>query len=428
MNIQEFFIHKYQNYGEISKSFIWRLIQIVSKQGTTALMFFIATFFLSKSQMGVYNYISSAVLLLVIFSDFGISTSTSRYIALYNVKDKDSVKRVFFNSFLMIFIISFVVITLALLLRETFFKEYSQYIPYALPMVFITPMTSLLDGMYRGLKRFKTLSIVSLLNSLVGIILSYVFVSSWGLEGAILAQVGYFSIYTITLLVLHTEYEFKIEKKILRDIGRYAISFGIATLGFYFFSKVNILILGNYNLFEEIAVYELLNKIYTIFLIPFTVLGQVIAPNIVEIHAKREYLKLEDMFKKILMYVSSGLILFIPISILLAQIVIHIFFPIYAGEVLSSLLLPVSLTYSIAIYVVIINTGILTSTGHAKLMAIQNLVSGAINLIVNILIIGRFCYIWIIWVTFSIQLLSTIFLYIFFIINLKKEEKVLVEK
>ena len=86
-------------------------------------MFFIATFFLSKSQMGVYNYISSAVLLLVIFSDFGISTSTSRYIALYNVKDKDSVKRVFFNSFLMIFIISFVVITLALLLRETFFKE-----------------------------------------------------------------------------------------------------------------------------------------------------------------------------------------------------------------------------------------------------------------------------------------------------------------
>ena len=420
MSLKDSIIQKFKNNKELSKSFLWRLTQILSKQGTSALMFFIATYFLAKEDMGIYTYISSALLLLVIFADFGISTATSRYITLYNTEDKSKVKKVFFNSSLMIFGISMIVILTVFLLKEYISIKYYDYILYALPMVFISPMTSLLDGIYRGLKKFKQLAIVSLLNSFVGILISYILVTSYGIIGAIWAQIIYFSIYSFILLILHKEYEFKIDRKIVRDIGKYSLSFGIATLGFYLFSKVNILILGKYDLLEEIAVYELLNKVFTVFLIPFSVLGQVLAPNIVEMFSLKKIDEVKNVFKKLLKYLLLFNVFFIPLSTILARIGINLFFPSYNNGIMESLLLPISLTYAVAIPVVVINTGILTSTGHAKLMAIQNIVSGIVNVILNIFVIQKYGYLGVVWVTFSIQILSTLILYIVYYSKLSK--------
>ncbi len=420
MNFKKLFLQKYQNNKELSKSFLWRLIQILSKQGTTALMFFIATFFLPKEHMGIYNYISATLMLLVIFSDFGISTSTSRYITVYNTEQKEKVKKVFFNSLIIISIASILVLFFVILFKQYLFTKHFNYIIYALPMIFVTPLTSLLDGIFRGLKKFKQLAKVTLLNSFLGISISLILVPSYGLKGAILAQIFYFLIYSIILLILHKGYEFKIEKKIMWDIGKYSLSFGIAILGFYFFSKVNILILGKYDLFEEIAVYELVNKVFTIFLIPFSVFGQVLAPNIVEMFSLRKYIDIRNVFSKLLKYILLLNILFIPISMVIAKFGIGILFPIYLGDILNSLLLPVALTYAIALPVTVINAGILTSTGHAKLMAIQNVISGLVNVVLNILVIQKYGYIGVVWVTFIVQSISTLFLYLIYYSKISK--------
>jgi O-antigen/teichoic acid export membrane protein len=420
MNLKKLLIQKYQNNKELSKSFIWRLIQILSKQGTSGLMFFIATYFLTKEEMGIYGYVSSILLMLVIFSDFGISISTSRYITLYNTTQKEKVNKVFFNSLLIILTVSVVVVSTVLILKESIFPRHLEYIYYALPLVLITPLTSVLDGIYRGLKKFKKLATVSLCNSVLGITISYILVTNFQLKGAILAQAVYFGIYAIILFILQKGYEFKIEKKIIKDIGKYSMYFGIASLGHYFFSKVNVLILGGYNLLEEIAVYELLNKVYTIFLIPFSVLGQVLAPNIVEMFSLKKYRDVKGIFKRILSYMLLLNIVFIPVSMIVARFGISTLFPIYSDGILMALLLPVTLTFSVAIPVVVINTGIITSTGHAKLMAIQNVVSGTVNVILNILIVREYGYVGVIWVTFAIQLLSTLFLYIIYYSKISK--------
>ena len=420
MNLKKLLIQKYQNNKELSKSFIWRLIQILSKQGTSGLMFFIATYFLTKEEMGIYGYVSSILLMLVIFSDFGISISTSRYITLYNTTQKEKVKKVFFNSLLITLTVSVVVVSTVLILKESIFPRHLEYIYYALPLVFITPLTSVLDGIYRGLKKFKKLATVSLCNSVLGITISYILVTNFQLKGAILAQAIYFGIYAIILFILQKGYEFKIEKKIIKDIGKYSMYFGIASLGHYFFSKVNVLILGGYNLLEEIAVYELLNKVYTIFLIPFSVLGQVLAPNIVEMFSLKKYRDVKGIFKRILLYMLLLNIVFIPVSMMVARFGISTLFPIYSDGILIALLLPVTLTFSVAIPVVVINTGIITSTGHAKLMAIQNVVSGTVNVILNILIVREYGYVGVIWVTFTIQLLSTLFLYVIYYSKISK--------
>jgi O-antigen/teichoic acid export membrane protein len=401
-------------------SFLWRLTQIIFKQGTTAVMFFIATYLLTKEDMGIYVYVSSALLLLALFTDFGISTSTSRYITLYNSEEKEKVGKVFFNSSLVIFLVSVIVITIVFLFRESLFPQYSNYLIYAFPMVFIYPMTSLMDGIFRGLKKFKKLAILTILNSVVGITASYFLVTNFQVIGAILAPLTYFTSYLIILVISYRGYKFNLDKKILKDIVTYAIYFGIAALGHYLFSKVNILILGSHNLLKEIAVYELLNKINTELLLPFFVMGHVLAPTVVEEFSKKNFLRIENQFKKILLYTLIFAIIFIPLSIVISTGIINILFPIYSGDIMQELLVPVTLTFATVIPVVVINAGMITSTGHAKIMALQNIISGTINVILNMFVIRQYGYVAVVWVTFVIQLISNIVLYLIYYSKLRK--------
>jgi len=384
-------------------------------------MFFIATYFLTKEDMGIYNYVSSVLLLLALITDFGISTSTSRYIALYKSEDKEKTDRVFFNSGIIILGVSLVVGIVVFIFRDSLFLEDSQkYLIYALPMIFVYPMTSLMDGIYRGLRRFKRLSILTMLNSVVGIVASYFLVTSFGLLGAVISPLVFFTSYFILMIVFHEGYEFRIDKKILRDIVTYAFFFGIAAIGHYLFSKVNILILGHYNLMEEIAVYELVTKFNTEFLLPFVVLGAVIAPNVVGIFSKNEYQRLRELFKKLLLLTVLMGIIFIPVSMFLSRWLIGIIFPAYLGEILDTLLVPVVLTNAVVVPVVVINAGMITSTGHAKLMAMQNILAGIINVVLNLLVIGKYGYVGVVWVTFAVQLVSTIGLYLVYYSKLKR--------
>ncbi|MGI6423141.1 MAG: oligosaccharide flippase family protein [Candidatus Dojkabacteria bacterium] len=420
MNLIELFLHKFKKNRELSQSFVWRLVQILGKQGASGIMFFISAYFLAKEDMGIYNYVFSVLTLLVMFSDFGISTATSRYIAEYNSVQKERVKRVLFNSGTIILIISTLAFVLTLLFGKNFFPDYYQYLLVSLPLVFLSPMSSLLDGVYRGLKKFKILSIITLASGFVSILASYLLVSTYGLTGAILAQIVLFFIMTTLLFIFNGKIEFRIDKKILKDVGTYSIYFGIATLGYYLFSKVNILILGQYDLLEEIAVYELLNKMYIVYLIPFTVLGQVLAPNVVELFSTGKYESIRSAFKKLLLYLSLLAILFIPISIIVSKVAIHILLPQYSGAILMSLLFPIALTYANVIPGATINSGIITSTGHASIMAVLNVVSGIINVVLNIWAVREYGYIGVVWVTLVVQLISVIVLYLVYYSKLKE--------
>lgn len=420
MNLKDLVVSKFKKNKELSNSFIWRLVQVLGKQGTSAIMFFIATFFLTKEDMGVYNYVFSVLSLLVIFSDFGISTATSKYVTEYNTVNKEKLKKVFFNSGLIIFVISLLVTLFTLIYGQELFPKYYEYILIALPLVLVSPMSSLLDGIYRGLKKFKMLSLISLANGVVGILVSYFLVTKYGLGGAIFAQSIFFLTYTLILIFLHKGYEFKIDRKVLKDIGLYSLSFGIATLGFYLFSKVNILILGRYDLLEEIAVYELLNKIYTVYLIPFTVLGQVLAPTIVEVFSLKKYTFVINTFKKLLLYLLIIALVFIPISMAITKILIQLLLPQYSNGILLALLFPIAITYAKMIPGSAINSGLITSTGHAGIMAVQNVISGVLNVVINIFVIKEYGYIGVVWVTFWIQLISVVVLYVVYYLKLKR--------
>lgn len=422
MNILNQLLTKLKHNKEFSKNFVWRCIQTFGKQGASFLLFLIATYLLSKEQMGIYNYVFSALYLLTIFADFGISTATSKYVTEYNTINKEKLKKVLFNSSLLIFVISIIVIVLASLFGKVWFGEYYPYLMSILPLVFLSPLTSLYDGIYRGLKRFKILAIISLITGGISLVASFFFIKYLGLSGALLAQDFMYLIYAIVLAFGYREWSVKIDKSVVKDIGKYSLAFGIATLGYYLFSRVNILIMGNHGYMEEIATYELLNKIFTIYLLPFTILGQVLTPYITEMYSIKKYTEVRHKYLSwgnILILLS---VLSVPLTYYATKYGIKLFFPQYDTATLALLLLPVVITSAKNVYGAPINAGFIVATGHAGIMTIQNIVAGIVNLLLSIWAIQKYGFMGVIWVTLIVQLFFTVVLNLVYYMKLKQNE------
>jgi O-antigen/teichoic acid export membrane protein len=420
MKIKEQIIEKIKNNKEFSKNLVWRILQTGGTQGVSFAIFLVATYFLTKEEMGIYNYVFASLNLLVIFADFGISTATSKYVAEYNTVDKPRLKKVLFNMFLLVFGIAGIVSILVVLFGGKWFGEYYKYVLYTLPIVFFSPISSLYDGIYRGLKKFKRLAVSSLCVGAVTLVAVALLVSNLGLTGALLSQDLMYFLLFIILAFGYREFKMEIDKKVITDISKYSLAFGIATLGYYLFSRVNVVILGKYDFLEEIATYELLNKIFNVYLLPFTILGQVLAPYTTEIFALKEYKRVRRQYFKVSNLLILVSVLFIPVTMILTRYLIKWFLPQYDNDLLTALLLPVVLTYAKNVYSAPINAGYIVATGDAAIMTVQNIISGGLNVVLSIIAVDRYGYLGVIWTTLIVQAVSLIVLQLIYIKRLKK--------
>lgn len=420
MKIKDRILEKFKNNKELSRNFVWRIFQTGGKEGVSLIIFLVATYFLSKEQMGIYNYVFASLNLLVIFADFGISTATSKYVAEYNTVDKDKLKKVLFNTMTVVLGIASIVSVLVILFGDKWFGDYNKYVLYTLPIIFFSPMSSLYDGIYRGLKRFKKLAVSSLSTGGIVLVLAGILIPKLGLAGALISQDIMYILLFFILAVGYREIELKYDKKVISDIFKYSLAFGIATLGYYLFSKVNVVILGKYNFIEEIATYELLNKIFNVYLLPFTIFGQVLAPYTTELFALKKYKDVKRQYFKSSKYLLIVSVAFIPVAMIATKFLIVCFFPQYDNSLLTALLLPVVLTYAKNIYSAPINAGYIVATGDAGIMTVQNIVSGALNVVLSIFAIEKFGYMGLIWTSFAVQIISLVVLQLIYIKRLKK--------
>ena len=108
--------NKYRRHKETVHNLTWRILQVFGKQGITFLIFILCAKFLVPYDFGIYNYSLTIIFFLIMFGDFGISTATSKYVAEYNIKDKEKLKSVLFNSGLIILAISILATILTIIL------------------------------------------------------------------------------------------------------------------------------------------------------------------------------------------------------------------------------------------------------------------------------------------------------------------------
>ncbi|MEI6529369.1 MAG: oligosaccharide flippase family protein [Candidatus Falkowbacteria bacterium] len=411
--------NNFKKHSETINNFTWRCLQIFGKQGVTFLIFVLCSRLLTPYNFGIYNYILAIIFFLVMFGDFGISTATSKYVAEYNIVNKNKLKAVLFNSGLIIFIITSVITIVTVSIGSFYLKDKYTYFLWLLPLIFLSPMTSLYDGIYRGLKKFKQLAIISLAIGFVSIPFVYFMVNNYGLVGALFSQNIFYLSLLAGLYFGYSDFHFKFNKEVIKEIGKYSFTYGVAVIGYYLFSRVDILILGHYGFIKEIAVYEIINKIFMILLIPFSIIGQIIGPNFTEFYIKKQYNKIYYKLKKyIILSIVSGFIFGVSTYFILPYI-IKLFFFNYYNNIFSLIFFPCVIIYSLQVYATYINSGIIVSTGHAKLMTYLNLWLGILNLILALVLIRLFGFVGVIYATMISLIIGIIILHTqyFYIIN-----------
>lgn len=412
---------KYNQHKETIHNFIWRSLQIFGKQGIPFLIFILAAKLLPPFQFGIYSYVLAIVFFLIIFGDFGISTATSKYVAEYNTTDKNKLKAVLFNSGIIILGLTILITILTLILGPLYLREKYIYVLYLLPLIFLAPMTSLYDGIYRGLKKFKRLAIISLIIGFISIFFVYFLIKSYGLIGALIAQNLFYFILLVGLGLGYKEFHFKLNKAVIKEIGKYSFIYGLAILGNYLFIRFGILILGHYNYIEQIATYELINRVFLVLLMPFTLLGQVVAPNFSVLAVKKEYKKIHSKsIKYTINFLLVGIVLGLLFYFILPFLFKLFFFSYYSKEYFDLIFLLSLIIYVSNVLAATFDAGILIPTGHANLMAKFYIILGIFGISLSFLLVNYLGFIGVIFSFTISNVIMVVGLRIFYFFRIKR--------
>lgn len=393
----------YQSHKETIHNFLWRTLQIFGKQGTTFLIFIICAKLLTPYDFGIYNYVLAIVFFLIIFGDFGISIATSNYVAEYNIIDKKKVRLVLFNSGIVILGLSLIVTLLTVVFGKCLLNEKYIYVLWTLPLFFFAPMTSLYDGIYRALKRFKRLAIISLVVGFLSIGYVYYLTKNFGLFGALVSQNIFYLLLFLVLALDYKEFDFIFDKEIIKKITDYSLWIGLSNIGLFLYTRVDIIILGQFGFIEEIGYYEIINKIFMMILMPVTLLATVVAPNTTKNFALKRFKHITNkIIKESFLLFIIGLIVSV-ISFLIIPLLFKKILQEYDIELLTLMLNLIIILVPFRFFSTYLSIGYITPSGHVKIITKYLTIFGLLNVILDIVFINNFGFIGVIYATLITQ-------------------------
>lgn len=388
----KFFIEKYKKHKELAHNFFWRILQIFGKQGIIFFIFFLCAKLLSPYDFGVYNYVLVVVLLLVVFCDFGISTSTSKFISEFNSAKNEKIKLILFNSFIPIFAISLVVFLAAIFFGEYFLGDKYRFVFYVLPLLFLMPISSLYDGVFRGLKRFKELAIFSSLAGFLSIFFVYFLVKNYGLEGALISQNLFYLILIAILFLRYRDFSFRVDQLIMRRLTSYAFLVGLANMGYFLYTKTNSIILGKAGYIVETGYYGFVDNFFSIAIMLFSIFGHVIAPDNIKIAIDCDMDRIKKRVKKIIFITPVVGCFIAALFYLLVPVVIKRFFLAYDKVDFFNIFHIFLLVIPLAVTEALLSNGFITPLGHVKILTKIVIIGGVLSLISNIVFLHYFGY------------------------------------
>jgi O-antigen/teichoic acid export membrane protein len=411
----------FKNHRETILNVFWRGLQLVVKDGVSFVIFILAAKLLSPYEFGVYNYILAVIFFLILFGDFGISVAASKYVAEYQATDPEKLKYVLFNAGLVILALTLLVSAGTLLLGPYFLKDRYLYVLYILPMIFLAPMTSLYDGIYRGLKKFQQLALLSTGVSVISLGFIYFLIRKYGLTGALISQNLFYLFLFLTLAFCYRDFLFKLKREILKSVGFYALIIGIIHVSAFLYTRVDILVLGYFDLIVEIGYYEIVNKVLMLMQLPFLVYAQVQAPNMVASYCREGSPVILRKLTSYIKYATAISLLLVALLGLAMPWVLRSFLTeYYLPDVIRILYIFLFLFIFQNVSNLVGNTFII-STGHAKINMINIIVFGILSLLLDILFVHYYGYMGIAYAKLLVVMLGSLSLIILYRHALKKK-------
>ncbi len=383
---------------------IWRSIQVFGKSAITLLIFFICAKVLSPYDFGIYNYLLSIIFLLIVICDFGISTAVSRYTTEYNLTDRIKYKSILTSSTIIVSILALFLSIFAILAGKYILTDKFYYIWYILPLVLLVPISSIYDGIYRGLKKFKQSSIIFIFSSITSLAFIYPLITRYGLIGALVAQDIFYLILVICLGYGYRDFDYKIDKYVIKEILSYSFLIGLANIGYFLYTRMDVVVLGKMGYIEELGYYEIINKIFLLLLAPLNLFSTVLAPDSTRDFISKNYTKIKErLFKESLFIFIIGLILslFIFIS---SPYLFKNFLPEYNTNLLLNILNLIIFLLPFRYLSTYVSIGYITPMGFVKIITINLILFGLINVILDILLIGYFGFIGVVYATLISQI------------------------
>ncbi len=410
-----------ENHGETILNVFWRGLQLAVKDGVSFVIFVLAAKLLLPYEFGVYNYVLAVIFFLILFGDFGISVAASKYVAEYQATDPEKLKYVLFNSGLVILALTILVTAGTLLLGPHFLKDKYLYLLYILPLIFLAPMTSLYDGIYRGLKKFKQLALLSTGVSVISLGFIYFLIRQYGLTGAILAQNLYYLFLFLTLAFGYRDFIFKLNREILKSIGVYALVIGIIHVSAFLYTRVDILVLGSFDLIIEIGYYEIVNKVLMLLQLPFLVYAQVQAPNMVAAYFREGSSVILRTLTEYIQYATAISLLLAVLTGLAIPWILENFLRDYNLPGVIWILYIFLFLFIFQNVANLVGNTFIISTGHARINMINIIVFGILNLLLDILLVRHYGYMGIAYAKLIVMMLGSLSLIILYRHALRKK-------
>lgn len=395
------YLNKIKNKDFIDKLF-WRSLQIFGRQGLGFLIFLLLAYFLTPEEYGRYVYVFTVVILIITFCDFGFSAVSAKYASEYNYSDREKLEQLLFNIFILIGGVSSVVIIGFFIFGKIIFGGLFDLILLIIPIVFFAPIISLYDGLFRGVGKFKKLTVIVLSTGLVNLILTLIFTKYYGIKGALISQTVYYFIAFVISVITYGSFKIKYNKKIIKEVAKYSVIVGISSVAYLLYSRIDVVFLGNYGYIKEIAYYEIANKILTFVMLPFSIIASVISPIIARYSAQKDFNKIYQLFIKILKY-SSLLSFSICICVFIFNNIFLQYIPKYNSPVLHEILNLMTIVFFSQMLNEIFPIGFVMSTGHAKLSSIFLFIFGLANVLFDYIFINVFGFIGIIYSTILVR-------------------------
>jgi O-antigen/teichoic acid export membrane protein len=412
----------YNYHKETIYNFLWRGAQIFGKQAISFFIFIFCVTLLSPDDFGVYSYVMGFIYLLVVFSDFGIGQTVLRNVAMSDPEDTKIKEKILYHSGLFVIFSSIIVCVGALIIGKIFFTEYFRYIIHVLPLIFLIPLTSLYDGFFGGMKKFKEQSLIFLKTSLVSAPIIVICVWYGGIIGALVAHVVFYLLLLSGLGYRYRTFERAYDSQMFRHLFSYTLLIGLTSVSYLLYTKVNVIILGWLGFVPQIGYYEIMNKIFYIgLLLPINILATITAPNISRYFSIGQFTIIREKILRMLV-----IIFFIGIIMSVCAYVVfpHLFvlvLPQYDSELLVSLLKIMVFLVPVKLVSTYVNTAYIIPCGYAKILTYTTIIFGIINVILSIIFLRYLGFIGIMYAMVVAQGLDSIVSTVIFLWRLYKK-------
>jgi PST family polysaccharide transporter len=239
---------------------------------------------LGKELFGVIVFASAITAYFVLFINFGFNISEIKEISIYrNNRSKLSEILSSVLTIKIVLALFSIFILLSFISLFDFFSKYSfLYLAYSGLMLDAAINPSFY---FQGIEKMKFITIFSILSQMIFTILIFLLIRSPRQYNLVplLTSIGNLSgsLAGLYIVFIHQGITFKFSP--LKTIKKYlfeSVPFFTSRLSSVFNQKTNVLLIGSFLGYNEVAYYDLAEKITNVMKIPFTILNQALYPNV----------------------------------------------------------------------------------------------------------------------------------------------------